>query len=174
MDPLCVPSRLKLSIISPFRRMNYRAQFEACLARPETAVGPGTHARTSPTALLARAGPLRRRRCLLDGVTSASIPSRDWTSESWSPSSKTPQGRPVVAQDDRQMTSPGWFTPLARCSTTPSLAVDFNLGCPAPVVYRKGAGGGLLRGARRSDRRHPARLAGGGCHSAERENPHRV
>ncbi|HOX57528.1 MAG TPA: tRNA-dihydrouridine synthase family protein [Candidatus Paceibacterota bacterium] len=30
-------------------------------------------------------------------------------------------------------------------------AVDFNLGCPAPVVYRKGAGGGLLRDPARVD-----------------------
>ena len=27
----------------------------------------------------------------------------------------------------------------------PIVAVDLNLGCPAPVVYRKCAGGGLLR-----------------------------
>jgi len=30
-------------------------------------------------------------------------------------------------------------------------AVDLNLGCPAPVVYRKGAGGGLLREPARVD-----------------------
>jgi tRNA-dihydrouridine synthase len=30
-------------------------------------------------------------------------------------------------------------------------AVDLNLGCPAPVVYRKGAGGGLLRDPARVD-----------------------
>jgi len=29
--------------------------------------------------------------------------------------------------------------------------VDLNLGCPAPVVYRKCAGGGLLREPRRVD-----------------------
>ena len=27
----------------------------------------------------------------------------------------------------------------------PVAAIDLNLGCPAPVVYRKCAGGGLLR-----------------------------
>jgi tRNA-dihydrouridine synthase len=33
----------------------------------------------------------------------------------------------------------------------PIAAVDLNLGCPAPVVYRKCAGGGLLREPRRVD-----------------------
>jgi tRNA-dihydrouridine synthase B len=33
----------------------------------------------------------------------------------------------------------------------PIVAVDLNLGCPAPVVYRKCAGGGLLREPRRID-----------------------
>src|SRR5262249_22888581 len=33
----------------------------------------------------------------------------------------------------------------------PIVAVDLNLGCPAPVVYRKCAGGGLLREPERVD-----------------------
>jgi tRNA-dihydrouridine synthase B len=33
----------------------------------------------------------------------------------------------------------------------PIVAVDLNLGCPAPIVYRKCAGGGLLREPRRID-----------------------
>jgi len=33
----------------------------------------------------------------------------------------------------------------------PVVAIDFNLGCPAPVVYRKCAGGGLLRDLPRVD-----------------------
>src|SRR5947207_6148118 len=33
----------------------------------------------------------------------------------------------------------------------PIAAVDLNLGCPAPVVYRKCAGGGLLREPQRVD-----------------------
>src|SRR5215207_7677125 len=33
----------------------------------------------------------------------------------------------------------------------PVIAVDLNLGCPAPVVYRKCAGGGLLREPKRVD-----------------------
>jgi len=33
----------------------------------------------------------------------------------------------------------------------PVAAIDLNLGCPAPVVYRKCAGGGLLREPQRVD-----------------------
>ncbi|MCL5098590.1 MAG: tRNA-dihydrouridine synthase family protein, partial [Candidatus Omnitrophica bacterium] len=33
----------------------------------------------------------------------------------------------------------------------PIVAIDLNLGCPAPVVYRKAAGGGLLREPHRVD-----------------------
>jgi tRNA-dihydrouridine synthase B len=55
-----------------------------------------------------------------------------------------PMGKPVVAQmigND--------IAALVRTARElqqhPVVAVDLNLGCPAPVVYRKGAGGGLLR-----------------------------
>ncbi len=34
----------------------------------------------------------------------------------------------------------------------PIAAIDLNLGCPAPIVYRKCAGGGLLREPERIDR----------------------
>jgi tRNA-dihydrouridine synthase len=57
---------------------------------------------------------------------------------------QNPTGRPVVAQiigNDHRA--------LARAARElqrhPIAAVDLNLGCPAPVVYRKCAGGGLLR-----------------------------
>ena len=33
----------------------------------------------------------------------------------------------------------------------PIAAIDLNLGCPAPIVYRKCAGGGLLREPQRID-----------------------
>ena len=33
----------------------------------------------------------------------------------------------------------------------PVAAIDLNLGCPAPIVYRKCAGGGLLREPQRID-----------------------
>jgi nifR3 family TIM-barrel protein len=57
---------------------------------------------------------------------------------------RNPTGRPVVAQMIGNDVSA-----LARTARElqrhPIAAVDLNLGCPAPVVYRKCAGGGLLR-----------------------------
>ena len=59
-------------------------------------------------------------------------------------------GRPVVAQmigND--------IPALVRTATVlqryPVAAIDLNLGCPAPIVYRKCAGGGLLREPQRID-----------------------
>ena len=61
-----------------------------------------------------------------------------------------PTGRPVIAQmigND--------ILSLVRTAQElqlyPIVAVDLNLGCPAPVVYRKCAGGGLLREPKRVD-----------------------
>jgi len=63
---------------------------------------------------------------------------------------ENPTGRPVIAQmigND--------IAALVRTARElqqyPVAAVDLNLGCPAPVVYRKGAGGGLLREPKRVD-----------------------
>jgi len=63
---------------------------------------------------------------------------------------ENPTGRPVIAQmigND--------IPSLARTANElqryPIVALDLNLGCPAPVVYRKCAGGGLLREPRRVD-----------------------
>ena len=60
-------------------------------------------------------------------------------------------GRPLVAQligND--------VAALVRTARTlqelPVAAIDLNLGCPAPIVYRKCAGGGLLREPERIDR----------------------
>ena len=55
-----------------------------------------------------------------------------------------PTGRPVVAQmigND----IPALVRTARELQRHPIAAVDLNLGCPAPVVYRKCAGGGLLR-----------------------------
>jgi len=55
-----------------------------------------------------------------------------------------PTGRPVVAQmigND----IPSLVRSARELQQHPIAAVDLNLGCPAPVVYRKCAGGGLLR-----------------------------
>jgi tRNA-dihydrouridine synthase B len=57
---------------------------------------------------------------------------------------QNPTGRPVVAQmigND----IPSLVRTARELQQYPIAAVDLNLGCPAPVVYRKCAGGGLLR-----------------------------
>lgn len=63
---------------------------------------------------------------------------------------ENPTGRPVIAQmigNDIEA-----LVRNARLlQKLPIAAVDLNLGCPAPVVYRKCAGGGLLREPRRVD-----------------------
>jgi tRNA-dihydrouridine synthase B len=57
---------------------------------------------------------------------------------------QNPTGRPVVAQmigND----IPALVRTARELQQHPIAAIDLNLGCPAPVVYRKCAGGGLLR-----------------------------
>ncbi|MBN8248050.1 MAG: tRNA-dihydrouridine synthase family protein [Verrucomicrobia bacterium] len=75
-----------------------------------------------------------------------------WRPEKWILRSITenPTGRPCIAQligNDPEA--------LARAAHElqqhPVAAIDLNLGCPAPVVYRKCAGGGLLREPKRVD-----------------------
>src|SRR5690349_21677024 len=63
---------------------------------------------------------------------------------------KNPTGRPVIAQmigND----IPSLVRTAKELQQHPIVAVDLNLGCPAPVVYRKCAGGGLLREPKRID-----------------------
>jgi tRNA-dihydrouridine synthase len=63
---------------------------------------------------------------------------------------QNPTGRPIVAQmigND----IPALVRTARELEQYPVAAVDLNLGCPAPVVYRKCAGGGLLREPRRVD-----------------------
>jgi len=50
------------------------------------------------------------------------------------------------------MTCPRWCAPPRNLQRHPIAAVDLNLGCPAPIVYTKCAGGGLLREPERIDR----------------------
>lgn len=55
-----------------------------------------------------------------------------------------PTGKPAIAQIIGNDTE--WMVKCARQLEDHAVAaVDLNLGCPAPVVYRKCAGGGLLR-----------------------------
>ena len=59
-------------------------------------------------------------------------------------------GRPVIAQmigND----IPSLIRTAKELEHHPVAAIDLNLGCPAPVVYRKCAGGGLLREPKRID-----------------------
>jgi tRNA-dihydrouridine synthase len=63
---------------------------------------------------------------------------------------QNPTGRPIVAQmigND----IPSLVRTARELQQHPIAAVDLNLGCPAPVVYRKCAGGGLLREPQRVD-----------------------
>jgi tRNA-dihydrouridine synthase len=57
---------------------------------------------------------------------------------------ENPTGRPVVAQLIGK-DIPDLVRTARELERYPIAGVDLNLGCPAPVVYRKCAGGGLLR-----------------------------
>ena len=63
---------------------------------------------------------------------------------------ENPTGRPVIAQmigND----IPALVRTARELQQHNIVAVDLNLGCPAPIVYRKCAGGGLLREPHRVD-----------------------
>lgn len=63
---------------------------------------------------------------------------------------ENPTGRPAIAQMIGN--DIGELVRTAReLEQYPVAAIDLNLGCPAPVVYRKCAGGGLLRDLPRVD-----------------------
>ena len=63
---------------------------------------------------------------------------------------ENPTGRPVSAQ---MMGNdiPSLVRAARELQQYPVAAIDLNLGCPVPVVYRKCAGGGLLRDPQRVD-----------------------
>src|SRR5580765_1445256 len=64
---------------------------------------------------------------------------------------ENPTGKPVIAQmigND----IPSLVRTVRELQQYPIVAIDLNLGCPAPVVYRKCAGGGLLREPDRVDK----------------------
>ena len=63
---------------------------------------------------------------------------------------RNPTGKPAIAQLIGN--DPASLVRAAKeLQQFPIAAVDLNLGCPAPVVYRKCAGGGLLREPARVD-----------------------
>lgn len=75
-----------------------------------------------------------------------------WRPEKWILRSiiENPTGRPCIAQLIGN--DPGALARAAHeLQQYPVAAIDLNLGCPAPVVYRKCAGGGLLRDKARVD-----------------------
>lgn len=62
-----------------------------------------------------------------------------------------PTGRPVIAQmigND----IPSLVRTVRELERYPVAGIDLNLGCPAPIVYKKCAGGGLLRDPQHIDR----------------------
>ena len=63
---------------------------------------------------------------------------------------ENPTGRPVFAQMIGQ-DIPSLVRSAKELLQHPVAGVDLNLGCPAPVVCRKGAGGGLLRNLHKVD-----------------------
>ena len=61
-----------------------------------------------------------------------------------------PTGKPAVAQMIGNHI-PSLVAAAQELQQHPVAAIDLNLGCPAPVVYKKCAGGGLLREPDRVD-----------------------
>lgn len=57
---------------------------------------------------------------------------------------QNPTGRPVIAQMIGNHV-PSLVRVARELQKHPVAGIDLNLGCPVPVVYRKNAGGGLLR-----------------------------
>src|SRR5271155_3754053 len=63
---------------------------------------------------------------------------------------ENPTGKPIIAQligND----IPSLVRAAKELQNYPVAAIDLNLGCPAPIVYRKCAGGGLLREPQKID-----------------------
>jgi len=63
---------------------------------------------------------------------------------------ENPTGRPAIAQMIGNDV-PSLVRSAKELQQHPIAAVDLNLGCPAPIVYKKCAGGGLLREPERID-----------------------
>ncbi len=63
---------------------------------------------------------------------------------------ENPTGRPAVAQMIGNHI-PSLIRSARQLQQHPVAAIDLNLGCPAPIVYKKCAGGGLLREPARID-----------------------
>lgn len=57
---------------------------------------------------------------------------------------ENPSGKPVIAQMIGQ-DIPSLVRSAQQLQKHPIAGIDLNLGCPAPIVYKKKAGGGLLK-----------------------------
>ena len=64
---------------------------------------------------------------------------------------ENPTGKPIFAQMIGQ-DIPALLRTVKELEEHPIAGIDLNLGCPAPVVCRKDAGGGLLRNPDKVDR----------------------
>lgn len=125
------------------------AQFDALLARPEPLLALAPMQDVTDLAfwrLLARYGGPDVYWTEYFRVTTT------WRPEKWILHSITenPTGRPCIAQligND----VPAMVRAARELQHYPVAAIDLNLGCPAPIVYRKCAGGGLLREPARVD-----------------------
>ena len=130
--------------------MNPEQQFDAVLqgGEPPLALAPMQDVTHLPFwRIMARYGGVDLYFTEYMRVHSVSKPER-WIVDSIN---KNPTGRPVIAQiigND----IPAILRTLPLLRALPIAAIDLNLGCPAPVVYKKCAGGGLLRDLPQVDR----------------------
>jgi tRNA-dihydrouridine synthase B len=134
---------------STFSRLNHREQFDALLRgnTPWLSLAPMQDVTDGAFwTLMHRYGGADVYWTEYFRVHSVSRPEK-WIIESIENNST---GRPVVAQmigND----IPSVIRTAKELEQLPVAAIDLNLGCPAPVVYKKCAGGGLLREPQRID-----------------------
>ena len=129
--------------------MNHPEQFDALLVRPEPFLALAPMQDVTDGAfwsLMHRYGGADVYWTEYFRVHAVSRPEK-WILESIEGNST---GRPVIAQmigND----IPSLVRTAKELQQLPVAAIDLNLGCPAPIVYRKCAGGGLLREPQRID-----------------------
>ena len=105
-------------------------------------------------------------RTLTGRNTSVSTAIRGPTSGFSGPSLKTPPATVIAQLIGNNI--PALVHTARALQQFPVAAIELNLGCPAPVVYRKCAGGGLLREPQKIDASR--RVARRGDDSVHREN----
>ena len=129
--------------------MNHREQFEALLTRPEPFLALAPMQDVTDAAfwkLMHAYGGADVYWTEFFRVHAVSRPEK-WILDSIA---QNTTGRPVIAQmigND----IPALVRTAKELQQLPVAAIDLNLGCPAPIVYKKCAGGGLLREPQRID-----------------------